>query len=146
MSKFWWQNLSFIENFGDKICLHGSHEWTKSNTSFSLMQAECSMNLDEVKIHPLWICCWFLTCLTQFWHCGFIFDMCKWIYAVVYCVLFVVREKIYDDRNGQSRLRLWWAGVGLFLSFMLAFGVSLFIFVIHFCRSWKNLWWQEWSK
>ena len=39
-----------------KSVIHGSHEWTKSNTSFSLMQAECSMNLDEVKIHPLWIC------------------------------------------------------------------------------------------
>ena len=64
-----------MENFGDKICLHGSHEWTKSNTSFSLMQAECSMNLDEVKIPPLWICWWFLTCLTQFWHYGFIFDI-----------------------------------------------------------------------
>ena len=113
---FWWQNLSFVENFGDKICLHGIHEWSKSNTSLSLMQsrmlkAECSMNTSwRSENIPLWICWWFLTefwwVLTSwfhFWHYGFIFDMCKLqvIAHVMFIVfflsfIFVVRDFISD--------------------------------------------------
>ena len=92
---------------------------------FSLMQAEFSMNLDEVKIHPLWICWWFLTCLTQFltlwfhfWHHGFIFDMFFLSFVKKFMMTGMVKvdwgcgELLWSKCAGGKVFKLWRA-VGL---------------------------------
>ena len=134
VSKFWWQNLSFIENLGDKICLHGSHEWSKSNTSLSLMQAECSMScwawiltkwkftfVDLLMIFDRVLMSFdivvsFLTLWFHFWHVQlqvmFTVFFLSFIFVVRDFIYDFISDFIYDFINCQSCLRLHCTNVG----------------------------------
>ena len=127
--KFWWQNLSFMEVMsGPNRTLH--FHWCKQNAAWILTKWKftlCGFVDDFWHVwHSFDIVVSFLTSWFHFWHVQV--NIC----SCLLCSFCRSWKKNYDDRNGQSGLRLW----GWFIFVIYAgVGVSLLVF-LHLDHGW----------